>query len=469
MDKYVKLAQNTGIFAIANMGSSLVSFLLVRFYTELLTAEQYGTVDMMTTTTSMLIPFLTLAIVEGVFRFSIDSNDKASVLSTGLYVTLFGNIIFSIIGRIVLGMTVYAQYSLWMGIIIFVTSFDNIFAQFVRGAGRVKIFALSGILKTILLICTNSVLLGYFGLKTEGYLISMIIGEIASAVYLFISCKCWKYLLLKPDKYVFREMITYSIPLIPSSLAWWVMNASDKYMLLYYIGIEANGIYAVAHKLPTIINLFNSLFFQAWQLSAVEESKDISSRAFYTSVFNMLAMILICIASFVLLLLKGLMSVLVADSYTDAWRYSPFLVIAMVFSAFSSFFGTNYTATKKTKGAFKTTLIGAITNLLLNYLLIRIFGINGAAFATMISFFVMWIIMDIDTSRYVKIYWNKRKLATSLCLLLFQAFVITMNVPYFYLYEFISFITIMLIYFKEMRKFVLHIINSLKVKTNIRR
>ena len=463
MDKYVKLAKNTGIFAIANIGSSLVSFLLVRFYTELLTTEQYGTVDMITTTSSMLIPFLTLAIVEGVFRFSIDSKDKSSVLSIGLYVTLFGNIIFSIIGRIVLGMTVYVQYSLWMGIIIFVTSFDNIFAQFVRGVGRVKIFALSGILKTTVIICTNIVLLGYFGLKTEGYLISMIIGEIASAVYLLISCKCWKYLLLKPDKHVFREMITYSIPLMPSSLAWWIMNASDKYMLLYYIGIEANGIYAVAHKLPTIINLFNNLFFQAWQLSAVEESKDnISSHAFYSSVFNTLAMILICIASFVLLLLKVLMSVLVADSYTVAWRYSPFLVIAMVFSAFSSFFGTNYTAAKKTKGAFKTTLIGAITNLLLNYLLIRMFGINGATFATMISFFVMWIIRDIDTSRYVKIYWNKKKLATSLCLLLFQAFVITMNAPYFYLYEFISFIMIMLIYFEEMRKFVLYIINSLE-------
>ena len=219
MDKYVKLAKNTGIFAIANIGSSLVSFLLVRFYTELLTTEQYGTVDMITTTSSMLIPFLTLAIVEGVFRFSIDSKDKSSVLSIGLYVTLFGNIIFSIIGRIVLGMTVYVQYSLWMGIIIFVTSFDNIFAQFVRGVGRVKIFALSGILKTTVIICTNIVLLGYFGLKTEGYLISMIIGEIASAVYLLISCKCWKYLLLKPDKHVFREMITYSIPLMPSSLA----------------------------------------------------------------------------------------------------------------------------------------------------------------------------------------------------------------------------------------------------------
>ena len=66
MNKYSKLIKNSGIFAIANMGSSIVSFILVRFYTELLSTEQYGTIDFLTTLSSMLIPFITLAIVEAV-------------------------------------------------------------------------------------------------------------------------------------------------------------------------------------------------------------------------------------------------------------------------------------------------------------------------------------------------------------------------------------------------------------------
>lgn len=462
MNKYSKLMKNSSIFAIANMGSSLVSFILVRFYTELLSAEEYGTIDFLTTVSSMLIPFLTLAIVEAVLRFGIDSEDKKSVLSSGLLVTLVGNLFAFLIGPLVINKTTYSNYAYWICCLILVTSLNSIAAQFVRGIGKVRTFAVCGVLKTFVLVSCNIFLLAGLKMKVEGYLLSMIVSETASFLFFFIRIKLWRYISIKVNYTILREMIIYSLPLMPSSLAWWVMNASDKYMLIAFIGIQANGIYAVAHKMPTLINLCNSLFFQAWQLSAVEESESESKQTFYSNVFNTLSMVLFIVCSGLLLVMKPLMQLLVASSYGEAWRYTPFLVLSMVFSAFSSFLGTNYTVTKRTGGALKTTIIGAVINIVLNAVLINVWGISGAAFATMISFLTMWIVRAIDTREFIEIQYQYKKIILVFGATLVQAFTITFKFKYMYVAGILCFIIVIATYYKEIILLINKFIGILK-------
>ena len=94
MNKYIKLVKNSTVLLIANFGSKILSFLLIPFYTHVLTTEQYGTVDIITTTVSMVIPIITLSISEATLRFAIDSeNDRGKILSNGLLVVLIGYII----------------------------------------------------------------------------------------------------------------------------------------------------------------------------------------------------------------------------------------------------------------------------------------------------------------------------------------------------------------------------------------
>ena len=299
-------------------------------------------------------------------------------------------------------------------------------------------------------------------MKVEGYLLSMIVSEIVSFFFLFIKVKLWKYISFRPNREILKEMIIYSLPLMPSSLAWWVMNASDKYMLIAFIGIQANGLYAVAHKLPTLINLCNSLFFQAWQLSAVEESDSNSKQTFYTNVFNTLAMVLLIVCSVLLLIMKPLMHVLVSSDYGEAWKLTPFLVISMVFSAFSSFIGTNYTVTKKTGGALKTTIIGALVNVVLNYFLIKAWGINGAALATMVSFFVMWIVRAIDTREFIKIKYQYTKMVISLVAIFVQAFVIAVGSTYVFMVGLICLVIVIISYNKDVMTIINEIIKVLR-------
>lgn len=429
MNKYTKLLKNSGIFAIANVGSHLISFLLVRFYTELLTTEQYGMIDVMVTTTSLVIPIISLAIVEAVLRFSIDDDNPKDVFINGVFVAVCGSLVFAIVGPWIFINTAYKDYFIFMAILVFLTSIDNICAQHVRGIGKVSIFAIAGIIKTAVLAGSNILFLLGLGWKIEGYMLSMIISEMASILFLMCASKAYKGLRTRPNMPLLRQMTKYSIPLIPNSLSWWVMNAADKYAILLMLGASYNGLYAVAHKLPSLINVCNNLFFQAWQLSAVEESKSDKKAEFYSNVFNVLALTLFMVAAVLFVLLRPIMKLLAAADYGEAWRYSPFLIIGMVFAAFSSFLGTNYVAMKKTNGALKTTIVGAVVNIILNFIFIKLIGMNGAALATMISFAVTWIYRAIDTREFVDIAYKMGALILSIVLLVLQAISMINNWP----------------------------------------
>ncbi len=421
MSRYGMLAKNSGIFAIANLGSHLITFFLVRFYTELLTSEQYGIVDFVVTTSSMLIPFLTLAITEAVLRFSIDHEEKSSIFANGILMAAVGSVLFIVVGPVFFQGTSYEQYFFHLAILVFVSSINMIMAQFTRGIGKVTIFAVAGIIKTLTLVCGNLFFLLCLGWRIEGYLLSVILSEVASAVYLACGARLYQYMRLKCQRKILKEMLRYSIPLMPNSLSWWAMKAADKYVILACLGAAANGLYAVAHKIPTLIDFCNNIFFQAWQLSAVQEASSETKAEFYSGVFGFLSAMLCVVASILIFLVDPLTRIMVAASYGDVWKYTPFLIIAMIFSAFSSFLGTNYVAMKKTKGALFTSSVGAVINIVLNVLLVGPYGINGTAIATMISFFAMWLLRAYDTRKYVSITYDYWRLGFSIALLILQA------------------------------------------------
>ena len=423
MNKYSKLVKNSAVFAMGSLGSHVILFLLIRFYTEKLTREQYGMIDVMTTTVSLVVPIISLAIVDAVLRFSIDDENPKIIFTNGLFVAICGSIFFGLIGPLFFIRTRYYEFFAFIAVLVFLNCTNNICAQYIRGIGKVSLFTIAGIIKTIALAGSNILFLLGFGWKVKGYLLSIIVAELASILFLLGSSQTYKEMnfIFRPNIPKIKEMIKYSIPIIPCTLSWWSMNAADKYEVVLLLGVSSNGLYAIAHKLPSLVNICNTLFFQAWQLSAVEESQNEKKAEFYSNVFNVLAFCLFMVAAVLFVLLKPIMKFLTAAEFEDAWRYSPFLIIGMVFAAFSSFLGTNYVAMKETTGAMKTAITGAVINIFLNYVFIKLIGLNGAAFATMISFAIIWIYRVYDTKEFVVISYKLIPLILSIVLLIVQS------------------------------------------------
>lgn len=409
MNRYKKLLGNSAIFAVGSLGSKLISFILVPFYTFVLTKSQFGIVDLLTTTVNMLLPIVTLSAFDAVFRFVLDKNGtEDAVLTNGFFISCLG----SFLGILIIPILVFLRVPLpgYIYLLLVSGAFLSLMLNFVRAIGMVKIFAIAGILGTVIVAVSNIVFLLILHKGIEGYLISIILSNFSILLFLIIVSKAWNRIrIINLNKNLIFSMIKYSLPLIPNAFAWWINSSADRYFILAFVGASANGIYAVASKIPTLLNIVSQIFFQSWQMSAVEEFNSKDASDFYSKTFNYFAAFQFIGVAGLILILKPLMKFMVSPSYYIAWIYIPFLLLAVMYSSLSGFLGTTYTAAKKTAGVFLTTIIGAISNTVLGLIFVPWLGVQGASFAGCLSFAIVLVIRLIDTKRFMPIKTDKKK------------------------------------------------------------
>ncbi|MBA5746960.1 O-antigen/teichoic acid export membrane protein [Aerococcus sp. 150760007-1] len=453
MNKYKRLVGNSLIFTIGSFGSRLITFLMVPLYTHVLTTAEYGTVDLITTTVNLLLPFLTIELGKAALRFTIDNKnelDRNKIFSNINMHAIFLSIILILISPIIIKLGLFESYGFLFILLLIVKMFNELYSQYLRGLGLVRQFALNGILMTIVTVVSNLILLVYFNFKINGYISSMIIAAAFSNVFIFLCVSGYKRIKhFRIDLQLQKEMLAFSLPIVPSSAMWWIINGSTRYFVAFYVGASANGLYAVASKVPSIISLVANIFTQAWQLSSFEEYDSDDRKSFYSNIFNLYWLVLLVGASFIVVIIKPLISIVVADSYFLSWQIVPFLLLGVVFESLSGFYGTIYQASKQTKGTFITSVFAGISSILVSMILVPYLGAIGAGISTAFSFFVMFFLRIFDTRKYVKIDINIPQLIGSIiCYLIQVVLLFILTGPQLYIIELILFFIIIFINYK---------------------
>lgn len=447
-NKYTTLISNTIIFALGTFGSKLLVFLLMPLYTSVLTTAEYGAMDVVVNVSNMLLPLVIVSINDGVIRFGMDrAYKRRDVFSTGIWVSLAGFGIFLIFWPAMKKIGMISDYTALIYLYVLAAALQGVSAQFVRAMGLVRLFAFNGILNTLSTVVFNVLFLVVMKWGMYGYVLSVILSNVASMIFLWIAARLYRYMRWWKgiDRDTVREMIIYSLPLIPATIMWSITNVSDRFFVTHYLGEAQNGIYSVAYKLPTIISVISAIFTQAWQLSAIGERESDDREQFYSNIFKSYQTIVFLAAGGILLLIKPLMHLLVSDSFFEAWQYTPLLVVSVVFSCFSSYFASFYMASKKNIMAMVTIFLGALLNVVLNYYLIPIYGLNGAAGATAISYIFIFVIRAIDTRRLFCIDLGLRKLLLNSLLLGLQAWLLMQNDKYLYIWETLTLLAMLLV------------------------
>lgn len=425
MDKYKSLARNTAILSIGTLLSMLVTFFMVRLYTGVLTPAQYGTGDLVITAVSLLTPFVSFGISEGVFRFLPEyPRAKKSIFSIGIYTVAVGTVLLLPLLPLLGTAQALRDYLPLLGFMTTAACCHNVCEQFVRADGDTVLFAKQELLNTLLVVVLNLLLLTVAHLGVTGYVLSVGLADCVCTAYLVCRRRLWRCLTRHPSRRLLWKMLRYSIPLIPTTVFWWITAVSDRYMLSVLLGDEANGIYTVANKLPTMLTLLSGVIMQAWQYSAVSEAKSsVADQArFYGNVWLAMLSFLFFACSVMIACSKIGILILADAAYYEAWRYMPVLCCAMLLCAFTSFMGSVYTVTRKSGQSFRTALLGAAVNVLLNAVLIpSSLGIYGAALATLASYLVVFLIRAASTRRLIPFRLFKRSLLLGGGILLVQS------------------------------------------------
>jgi O-antigen/teichoic acid export membrane protein len=450
MSKYKQLFSNTIIFTVSNFASGILSFILLPFYTRVLNTRQFGNVDLLSTTVNLVVPVFTLCIVNAVLRLTLDKgSDKKRIFSLGFETILCGFLILLFLYPLLTRISYINNYLIYFYLLYIFSALNSLLSNFVRAIGKIKLCAFAGMLTTLTLLVSNILLLAVFRLGSAGYLISMILSNLAGFALQFWLGGIAKYLSFTLyDKALYKSMLVYSIPLIPNALSWWVTNVSDRYIVTAYWGAGTNGLYSAANRIPSMINVLSTIFMQAWTLSAVIEYSNEGRDAFYSRIYKYYFVFLILLCSLIMLFVKIISRILFSQSFYGAWIYVPFLLIAIVFSCFTSFYGTIYMSAKKNIRGSVTIIIGALCNIGLNFILVPKYGALGAAFSTFISFFLIWIIRVKDTKRFVVIDADYKIMAIDIIILLSQAVVLISQIQDSMIYCIILFALLLFINLK---------------------
>ncbi len=466
MNKYKTLISNTALISFGTFGSKLLVFLMVRFYTGYLTTAQYGTADLITQTANLLLPVISLGITDGVFRFAIDSKiDRRSVFSSGVFTITLGGLAFLLICPILFLTHQFDGY-IWLIVIYTMAScYHSLCSKYIRALGSTAFFAVQGIINTALVIVFNILFLAVFNIGVTGYVLSVVLADAISALLIFVREKLWRDITVKIDKTIFKDIIRYSIPMIPATIFWWVTSVSNRYLVNGFIGAEANGIYAVSYKLPTFLTLISTVFMQAWQFSAVTESENEREEHinFFSTVWGSFQSIMFLVGAGVVAFSIPLIKILTTNAFFSAWKYVPMLTAAMVFSAFTNFMGSVYIVEKRSKNSFLTTMVGAVLNIILNFILIPSpLGVQGAAIATFVSYLLIFVIRAVNVLKYIPFKMYYKTVIVNTVILILQTVFMVCDLPFNIAVQVAAIVLMCIVNFKFIKVFIIKILSFLK-------
>lgn len=407
MSEKKRLLVNTVFIAIGNMGAKIVSFLLLPLYTSILSTEEYGDYDYIVTIASFLLPIITLCLHEAMFRFLIDNDTedgKREIISlTSVFIVVCCAVLAA--ACIILKFTINPKYIIYL-LIYTVANVLYVYSNSIlRGLGKTKLYAILSSGKNILQVVLNVLAVLVFGMGIEGLLISLIISEIlAFIVNIFVS-KLWRYISFENLNFKrAKELFKYSVPLIPNSISATLLTLSDRLMITWMIGSDANGIYAISCKFPSIIDTVYHFFYTSWSESSArvlkDEKEDLSK--FYNTLLKQINNMVFACLAVMTVAMPILFRIFIKGDYVAGFDCVPFLMLGTYFNCIAKYYAGIFTAYKKTGVLLLSTMASAIINVALNFILLTQIGIIWAAITTCIANFIMFLLRFIFSQKYIK-------------------------------------------------------------------
>lgn len=260
MNRNKELAKNTVIITLGKVCTQFISFFLLPLYTALLTTEQYGAVDLVSTYVQLLLPIVIFQIDQAVFRYLIDKRkdleSETELISSTLAFAFLQFILFTLLFSIIL-ICFKIPYGWFLYINVLAASLSSIFLQIVRGIGDNGSYAIASFLAGFFAVLLNVVFIAGLNMKAEGMMLATFLSNMICTVYIFFKKHIYRYISLKKiSVQQIRKMLGYSLPLIPNALSWWVVNASDRSIVLLFLGTSPMGCWPLPTNFPPCLRPF---------------------------------------------------------------------------------------------------------------------------------------------------------------------------------------------------------------------
>ncbi|MCO6174216.1 oligosaccharide flippase family protein [Flavobacterium sp. NRK F10] len=400
------LLSTTIIYTIGNLATKGLSFVLVFFTTFYLTQAEVGELDLFLVTVSLLTPFVTFQLTDSILRWLIEDKSEeniSGVLTVSTALVLLGIFLLALL-KVVVSFFYPVPYANYIFALLFFQSFYLLFQQFQRAVGDNKGYVVSSIVYTLVYVVLSVFFLVVLDWKLEGLLLANTIAAFISLLYVVLKNKIFQY--LKKESFSWslaKQLWQFSLPLVPNNVSWWAISSANRYLILLFLGASANGIFAIAYKLPTIVLLLINVFYLAWQEKAIAMYADKERDLYYTRILGKYVVFLFSVSIVIVGCNKVFLTHFVSADFYDSWEYTALLLVGIVFNALAGFYGTGYLSAKKTSGALSSSIAGGLVVIAISYMTIPKYGLYGASFAITIGYLILFLMRLWQTKSYFNI------------------------------------------------------------------
>lgn len=406
--------KNSIIYVFAESINKLIPFILLPILTIYLTPESYGIIFTYNAYVAVLAVFIHLSLSGAVnvnFHQLSKENLKIYITNTLLILFFFTFCIFIFI----FNFQEYLQQQInltffWINIAVL-----NVFFQFFtiinlvlwQAEQNAKKYALYQFSFTILSTTFILICVAYLKLGWEGYLIGQLV-----SILIFSLLSIWLifkrgYLNFQINFIYIKDALKFGIPLIPHSLSGWFKTGVDRFFLTSLLGSTATGIYALGYHLGMIVGIMTVAFNQAFSQYLYKKLANITGKdkiklVKYTYLYFVLVLLL---ASLISYLSPWFIVNFINQRYLDSIEIIPWIAFGYVFQGMY-FMVVNYIFfVKQTAALSFVTFTTGILHVILSYVFIKFYGIQGAAYATTLSFFITFILVWMLSNRVYPMPW----------------------------------------------------------------
>ena len=405
MSRQKDLAKNTAILTVGKVCTQCISFFLLPLYTAILSAEDYGTFDLFVTYATLLLPLINWQLDQGLFRFMLDyrgnKDEQKKLFSTLLLSSTAQNIIYVIL-FICIEPFLKIENAYFLLLYVVLQVYNALFLQFVRGLGYSIKYTIASFISASATTVLNVIALVFLRMGLQGLFVSTLTAQLLTLIYLVVSSRSWEYFSLKNARIgTFKKVGTYSIPLIPNNLAWWVVNASDRTIISHVLGTAANGIYSVANKFPNVFINFYNILNLSWTETVSLHYNDEDRDEFLTDTMTSLVKLFVAACLGIVACMPFVFPIMVNAKYNAAYNQILILMYAMLFRVLVGLYSCVYVAQKNAKKIAYTSISAAIINITVDLILINKIQVFAASLSTLVAFLSMFIVRYIDVNKTV--------------------------------------------------------------------
>lgn len=431
MKSFIKFAKTSGIYFFGTVLAKLVTMLLLRVYTEYIPAEDMGTYNVSINYVTFLCSVLYLDIWSGILRYFYDYHTpegQKKPINCGVAIFGISTAAYTVI-LVVFGQFVTVRYLPLIYLYGLMMNLQNLLGYVARAYGKNVLYASAGLLNSFVTAALNVVLIVGLHMDYSALYLAGCIGYLSNILLVGAGVKIWTLIRLSAfEKPLFVRMLRFSLPLCVNSAAYWFLTSYNSVAVSRMMGMEANGLYAVAIRFGSFISLFTSCFTMAWQevsYAKEAESKESLSQ-FYSSAVNAYLRFMGMGAAILLPFIWLIFPLMIADGYSEARNMVPLYILATIASSVSGFLGNIFTAMKKNGLLFYTTVAGSVVNILGVHFLIPRFGVQGASAALFLGFLTIIVFR-------ILLLWNEVSIRIDVRFLLLLAVVLAVACGiYFY-------------------------------------